>query len=218
MGSELSHIARCLDLQERDIARAITTRDRTKALLTHLAALSAPNTGVAKVLLVLARMATTACDWIDGDLRIEVVAAGDATRVEVATDLGGGLSERLLSSMTFSAPLEEFTRAIERVPHMIAPLRVSAKSAARIVLGAVEIVRRTSLPPPPIEIAAESLFVHLPAPHVPRERADPSELPQLPVVPVRPPVVVLEPSRPVPVAPAGPSDPPPGDLDSGWDD
>src|SRR5262249_23227909 len=55
-----AHITRCLDLVDADIAAAIGTREATRALLGHLAARSAPNTGAAKVLLVLARMATTA--------------------------------------------------------------------------------------------------------------------------------------------------------------
>jgi hypothetical protein len=86
MPGELAHISRCLDLQEQDIVEAIGARDRTRALLAHLEGLSAPNTGVAKVLLVFARMATTACDWIDGDLTIDLAAQGDATRVDAATE------------------------------------------------------------------------------------------------------------------------------------
>ena len=167
MTGELAHIVRCLDLQERDIVGAITTRARTKALLAHLAAISAPDSGVAKALLVLSRIATTACDWIDGDLFLELVAAGDSTRVEAVTELGGGLRERVFPSMVFQAPLGEFGRAIARLSHMIAPLRVRTMSAQRITLGATEAARRTSLPPPPIEISADSLFLRLPGPAPP---------------------------------------------------
>jgi hypothetical protein len=172
MTGEFDHIARCLDLQERDIVAAIATRVRTKALLAHLAAISAPDTGVAKALLVLSRMATTACDWIDGDLFLELIAAGDRTRVEAVTELGGGLRERVFPSMVFQAPLDEFGRAIARVSHMIAPLRVRTTSAQRITLGATEVARRTSLPPPPIEISADSLFLRLPEPAPTSQRAE----------------------------------------------
>jgi len=175
MLGELAHIARCLDLQERDIVVALVTRERTKTLLAHLASISAPDTGVAKVLLVLSRMTTTACDWIDGDLFLELVAVGETTRIEAATELGGGLRERVFPSMVFEAPLEEFGRAIARVSHMIAPLRVLTRSAQRITLGASETVRRTSLPPPPIEIAADSLFLHLPLQAVSTESVDRTE-------------------------------------------
>jgi len=211
MTGELAHITRCLDLNEADIVRAIVDREHTRALLSHLAACSAPNTGVAKALLVLARMATTACDWIDGDLAIELIVVDGATRVNVATDLGGGLRERVFPPLVFQASLEEFARAIERVAHMVAPLRIGAKTPQRITLGASAITRRTSMPPPPIEIAPESLFVRLEAPAVRDERDDDAGVGSLPVI-----VAAAPASKPT--APRGVSDPPAHDLDSGWDD
>jgi hypothetical protein len=167
--SAFAQIARPLDLGEADIKAAMASRDDARALLEHLAACAAPNTGGAKVLLVLARMATTACDWLDGDLAIDLRADGDVTRLDVATELGGGLRERVFPALVIGAPLAEFARAIERVPHMVAPLAIGGRSASRITLGATAAVRRTSIPPPPIEIAPDSLFVGLPAPGLPKE-------------------------------------------------
>jgi len=210
MAGELVHIARGMDLTEADIVGAIVDRVHTKALLTHLAACSAPNTGVAKALLVLARMATTACDWLDGDLIIDVVAVDEATRVDVNTELGGGLRERVFAPLVFRAPLEEFARAIERVPHMIAPLRIGTKTPQRISLGASQGVRRTSLPPPPIEIAPENLFVRIAPPRMPRA-------PELDEPPGSLPVVLAAPPAAKSAAPGALTDPPP-DVDSGWDD
>jgi hypothetical protein len=199
---DLSHITRCMDLQERDIAAALGDRERTRALLEHLQSVSGPNAGVAKVLLVLARMATTACDWVDGDLTIEVQADGETTRLDVATELGGGLRERVFSPLVLQAPLVEFTRALERVPHMVAPLSVRGSTRKRIVLTATAALRRTTMPPPPVEIAPESLFVRLaPLPSVSSEVADQAPAP-LPVV------------GPAPRA----SSDPPADIDAGWDD
>jgi hypothetical protein len=159
MSDQFAHIGRCLDLQERDLTEALRARATTKALLAHLAAISAPNSGAAKVLIVFSRMATTACNWIDGDLRIDVVGDAEETVIEAATELGGGLRERLFAPMSFRAPIAEFARAIDRVPHMIVPLVVRAKSAHRVSLSANEVLRRTTAPPPPIEISANSLFV-----------------------------------------------------------
>jgi hypothetical protein len=211
MTGELAHITRCLDLVEADIVSAIVDRERTQALLAHLAAISAPNTGAAKVLLVLARMATTACAWIDGDLAIDVVDLGRATRVELATELGGGLRERVFAPLIFPVPFEEFTRAIERVPHMIAPLRIGPKTPRRLGLLASAVARRTSHPPPPIEIAPESLFLRLDAPPLPAEPDDDDALGSLPVILAVPPSAK-------PAAPRGVSDAPARDVDSGWDD
>lgn len=159
MGVQFAHITRCLDLQEADVVEALGGRDTSRALLAHLAAISAPGTGAAKVLLVFARMATAACDWIDGDLCIDVFSKADVTVIEVATELGGGLRERVFAPMSFRAPIAEFARAIDRVPHLIVPLVMRAKSARRVSLATNQALRRASAPPPPIEISSENLFV-----------------------------------------------------------
>jgi hypothetical protein len=197
-------LARCLDLAEGHLAAAIASREGTRALLARLAEISAPDTGVAKVLLLMARMSTTACTWIEGDLRVELVATGEATVLDTTTDIGGGLLERVLPRATLRAPLAEFARAIDRVPRMIAPLTVVGKSAGRIVLTASSAIRRTTTPPPAIEIAPEALYVRLPAP--PRiEHTDDDPMP-LPVVSASS------------VPPSNPTEPPLNDLDEGWGD
>lgn len=193
MTGEFAHLVRCLDVREKDVADAVASRDRTRALLRHLADCSAPNTGVAKVLLVFARMATTACDWIDGDLLVELVGDDALTVVEAHTELGGGMRERLFPPASFRAPLVEFSRAIERVPHLVAPLAIRSASTRRISLSASALVRRTTVPPPPVEIAVDSLFVRAPAP-------------ALPVV------------QPVPASVAPAADPLVHDVDGGWDE
>jgi hypothetical protein len=212
MSPSLAHIARCLDLREHDIAAAVASRQSTQQLLVHLAACSAPGTGVAKVLLVFARMATSACEWIDGGLHVELVASGDTTRIDAATELGGGFRERLLPSATFHAPLEEFTRAVERVPHLIAPLTMRGKPGKRVTLSASAAVRRTSLPPPPIAIAPESLLVHVPALAMPRshELHDEGDAP--------PAAAIVQAPRPSRGAPPAASEPPIKDVDAGWED
>jgi hypothetical protein len=201
MSDPWSHIARCMDLREEDIAQAIRTRDSTRHLLARLAEVSAPDTGAAKVMLVFARMATTACDWLDGGLRVTLEPREDDTRVELSIDMGGGMFERALPPVVLRVPLAEFTRAIERVPKLITPLHQIGRGGRRIVLTASALIRRTSAPPPPIEIAADSLFVHAPA------------LPQ-------PPTDMTPESEPLPVVTAeSPSSQPPVDsVDRGWDD
>src|SRR5580698_8078728 len=169
MSVELALIVSGLSLRDEHIEEAIESRTATKALLLRLAEVSSPDTGIAKVLLVYARMATTACDWIDGDLCVELVEesaespsgsrGGRVTAIHTFTELGGGLRERLFPPMSFRAPLGEFSRSIARVPHMIAPLAVQSTAARRIRLSATELVRRTTVPPPLIGIASDSLFV-----------------------------------------------------------
>jgi hypothetical protein len=200
----------------------MSSRTSTRELVAHLASKSAPNTGVAKVLLVFARMATTACDWIDGDLRVELVGDEQNTVIEALTDLGGGIGERLFPPTSFRAPLVEFSRAIERVPHLVAPLVIQGKTARRISLAATATLRRTSVPPPPIEISVESLYVRAPAPSTPRADADAFALPVI----IGPPAVAaaavasdMEPPPPAAIPRARPSvEPPLSDVDQGWDD
>jgi hypothetical protein len=169
MSGDFSHLLRCLDVREKDVAEAVVSRESARALLGRLAACSAPNTGVAKVLLVFARIATTACDWLDGDLVIELVGDDEQTVIEALTELGGDLRERLFGPLSFRAPLSEFGRAIERVPHLVAPLAIRSTTARRLTLSASASVRRTTVPPPPIEIATDSLFVPAPAPRAAQE-------------------------------------------------
>lgn len=194
MPLDLDHIKRVQDLRDHDIQAAVATRDGTRALLARLVSVSAPETGVAKVLLVLARMATMTCDWIDGDMTVDLVDEGAVTRVEVSTEMGGGLRERVFAPLRLAAPLAEFTRAIERVPHMIKPLTVRSRGEQRLSFAAAPHVGRTM--PPPVEIASESLYVHVPAAVVLKETAAQA----LPVT-----------------APAMPDPAYESDIDKGWD-
>jgi hypothetical protein len=157
MGS-FDHIERCFALGDEDVASAVVSRDATKALLDHLAFIAKPNEGAPKILLVFAMMATTACDWLDGELRVEIIGDGEISVVELMTELGGGLRERALPSFAVGVPLSEFVRAVERVPRMVQPLLVKAKSERRLVLvSKVERAGR-SLPPATVAIAEEHLI------------------------------------------------------------
>jgi hypothetical protein len=154
----VAHIKRCLDIAEKDIVTAVETREACKLLLDHVSKIAAPNQGAPKLLLVLARMATTACDWVDGELRIEMVGDGEVTVVELMSELGGGMRERVLPSFSLNVPLAEFTRAVERVPHMIEPLTTKVASPRRVVFTASQDVRKSTIPPPPVEIGKGSLY------------------------------------------------------------
>jgi hypothetical protein len=133
-----ANIKRCLELSDRDITSAIADRRLAKALLDQLAKVSKPGDGAPKLLLMFAKIAAQQVDWIDGALRVELVADGETTVVEVLTELGLGMHERVFPSFKMNVPLEEFARAVERVPHMIEPLSIGASSEKRLVLTASE--------------------------------------------------------------------------------
>lgn len=134
--STYAHIKRCLELSDRDIASAVAERGTTKALLDQLAKVSRPGDGAPKLLLVFAKIASSEVNWIDGSLRIEMVGDADVTVVEVLSELGLGMHERVFPSFKMGVPLDEFARAVERVPHMVAPLVISSATNRRLVLTA----------------------------------------------------------------------------------
>ncbi len=166
MAEPFSHLARCLDLSETDFERAIDSREMCQKLVVQIGKISRPETGSPKLLLLFARMAARGCDWLDGALRIDLVGDAQVTVVEVLED-AGGVRERIFPPVALQVPLGEFSRAVQRVPHMIEPLELVASSKRRMsFVGAlderVEVspaqidessmfgspASRTSIPPP----------------------------------------------------------------------
>jgi hypothetical protein len=127
-------ITRCLELSDADMDAALASSTETRALLKHLVGIARPNDGAPKMLLLFARMATGNCDWLDGGLRVEVSGNEDACAIDVMTELGGGLRERLLPTFNLQVPISEFARSLERFPHMVQPLLVEAQGPSRLVL------------------------------------------------------------------------------------
>jgi hypothetical protein len=152
------NLSRCIDLKHAHVEAAMTSREACGALLAHLTYIARPASGAPMMLLVFARMATTACQWVDGDLRVRLRADRDATWVEVLSELAGGLAERVFPVIVVDVPFQEFAGAVARVPKMIAPLTVSASSEDAMTLTASAEVRRTTAPPPMPEIGEASLF------------------------------------------------------------
>jgi hypothetical protein len=147
----------CMELRDVHIAHAVTSSDAMEALLARFSEIAAPGKGAPIILAALARLGTTACHWIDGELRIEI--SGDATqsKISASTTLGGGFREKLFADTVLRVPLEEFSRGISRAPKLIQPLQVK-ETGKRIVLSVTQEVRRTSLPPPMVTIDPESLM------------------------------------------------------------
>jgi hypothetical protein len=156
--STFAHIKRCLDLSDREIASAVEDRATAKALLEQLAKVSRPSEGAPKLLLVFAKLAGGEADWIDGALRVEMLGDGDTTLVEVLCELGLGMHERVFPSFKMNVPLEELARAVERVPHMVAPLGVSASTSRRLVLTAASDEDEVAPAAPAVAIDDDSLY------------------------------------------------------------
>jgi hypothetical protein len=152
-----AHITRCAELTEGDIVGALGDRRLSKVLLERLAKVARAGEGAPKVLHLLARMAGKEVDWIEGVLRVEVLAEGDGVSIEVLTDLGAGMQERLFPSLKMGAPFKEFSRMVEHMPRTLEPLVVVKKATNRMVLEAPNGERLTSMPQA-VAIADESLY------------------------------------------------------------
>lgn len=127
--------------------RAGESSTECRALLEHLAAIAKPRDGAPLMLLLFARIATVACDWLDGDLFIRMDARRPfGTRVTVATELGLGMREKVFPSFDLNVPLDEFTRAVERIPQMVHPL-VAEIAQDQLLLSASAHVRASTVPP-----------------------------------------------------------------------
>ena len=147
---------RCSDLTTADLDAASESQETFAELLERLSQVSAPETGAAAILLALARLASNACDWIDGDLAVEIVGAEDHTEVGVMLELGAGMRERLFPPTRLRAPLSELTDALDAKPDLVGALTIHRRSWKRVTFGVTERIRVSSLPP---RISDASLIV-----------------------------------------------------------
>ncbi|WP_146655119.1 hypothetical protein [Labilithrix luteola] len=131
-----------------------------QALLERFEQIASPGAGAPVLFLALARLATTACDWLDGELRVELTGDDAKTRISVSTTIGGGFREKAFRDAVLGVPFAEFNHAALTMPKLIEPL-VLSESGKRIVLVASSAARKTSLPPPMVTIDPSS-FVEIP--------------------------------------------------------
>jgi hypothetical protein len=143
-----SHLEQCGQLAQPDLETAVSSREECAALLTRMSEISARDTGAAAVLSVFAALASAACDWLDGDLVIDMVEDDEITSVSVLTDLGGDMREKVFHSpFTLKVPLSEITAAVDKTPDILGALKLRRISWRRISLSANEEVRRSTMPP-----------------------------------------------------------------------
>lgn len=140
-----------MDLRDKHIRVAVSSSEAMRALLRRFEELAAPGKGAPILLAALARLGTTACDWIEGELRVEIFGDDHKTTVSVSTALGGGFREKLFPNVDLKVPFDEFSRGVSRAPKLIHPLQVK-ESKTRLVLTASSETRKTSVPPPMVAI------------------------------------------------------------------
>jgi hypothetical protein len=188
---KFDHLRRCGDLTTVDLTAASASHEAFEELLRRLQAISAPDTGVASILIVLGGLASNACDWVDGDLAIELADQGGVTEVSIMIELGLGMRERLFPPIRLNAPLAEITAAFDAMPALIGTLQVSRRAAKRITFSASQPARMSSLPP---RISDASLFVVRKSMQMQAVVVPPAKIPEAPV----PRPAAAQPSVPLP--------------------
>jgi hypothetical protein len=180
---DFNALVACTDLRDAHIAVAVRSSETMASLLARFAEIAGPKKGAPIILAALARLGTTDCDWIDGDLRIELEGDARHVKISVSSTLGAGFREKLFADTTLHVPFDEFVRGIARAPKIIEPLEVVHESGSRIVLSVAQEVRRTSLPPAMVTLDPETLMAIPRAPaHV---RADTGAADAVPPVVLR---------------------------------
>lgn len=146
-----------MELRDAHITAAAESSDAMRALLARFVTLAAPAKGAPIILAALARLGTTGCDWIEGELTIVVKGDETWTTIMVSTSMGGGFAEKILPDTRLRVPFSEFKRAVAVAPKLLEPLTLH-EAESRIVLTATSLVRKTTSPPPAVDIDAKSLL------------------------------------------------------------
>jgi hypothetical protein len=115
---------------------------------------------VTTLLALFAQIGSPSCLWLEGDLAVELFEEDDGLRVRVLEEVGGGMRERVLPTVTVRMPLSEVLSEVYETPELLCDLRIERVSSrcAMLLLGAEEEVPSSvfeisetclSVPPPP---------------------------------------------------------------------
>lgn len=138
MGTRYASLGRCVDVPEREVIAALVSRDDCAALLARIASTPPPRSAIRALATVLARLATPACAWLEGELAVELFEEDDGTKVRVMSEIGAGLRERVLPAVTLAASVDEILAEIGKRHDVTSWLRVERVSARCALLLAYE--------------------------------------------------------------------------------
>lgn len=138
MDTRYAPVAPCFYLAERDVIAALLSRDECAALLTRITSAKRPHKMLRQLLPFLARLATPACTWLDGELAVELFTEDDGTKIRVMSEIGAGMRERVLPVFTVSATIDQIEAAIALRRDVLAVLQMQRVSARCLLLLASE--------------------------------------------------------------------------------
>ena len=116
---------------------------------------------ITTLLALFAQIGSPACLWLEGDLAVELFEEDDGVRVRVLEEVGGGMRERVLPTITLRMPLSEVLAEVYETPELLGDLRIERVSSrcAMLLLGSEDEVVPSSafeisetclsIPPPP---------------------------------------------------------------------
>lgn len=142
-------LASCRELTTEHVEHAARSAEGLRSLLARVAEIAQPEDGGPKILFVLARLARGDVLWLEGDLTVELAGDEQATTLDLFSEQGWGIKERLAPRAHFAVPLDEFTRAVEISAKRFEPLRTTVKPN-KIVLSSAP--PAASAPPPAVEV------------------------------------------------------------------
>jgi len=117
---------------------------------------------VTTLLALFAQLGSPRCLWLEGDLAVELFEEDDGVRVRVLEEVGQGLRERVLPTITLKLTLATVLSEIYETPELLGELRierVSARCALLLLASEEEAVPSStfeisetclSVPPPPV--------------------------------------------------------------------
>ena len=134
-------------IRERDVIAALLSRDECATMLGRMASIPSARSGNRALLALIARLAPPACTWLEGELAVELYDDEEGTRVRIMSELGGGLRERVLPSVTlplsFTDLVSSFTKS-RQLTHLLRLERVSTRCALLLASESEEATGRAS--------------------------------------------------------------------------
>lgn len=153
--TDFATLESCTELTVEHAKLAASSSVGIRNLLTRVSAIAKPGEGCPKVLMAVARLVGQ--DWIDGELRVELSGDDTVTTLIVMCDYGVGIRERLLPTIRFSVPIDEFRRALELAPKLVLPLKISEHEGLIILTPLGKGEPQLSMPAPKLSVDDLSL-------------------------------------------------------------
>lgn len=153
--TDFATLQSCTELTSEHAKLAASSSVGIRNLLTRVAAIAKPGEGCPKVLMAVARLVGQ--EWLEGELRVELSGDDTSTTMIVMCDYGVGIRERLLPTIRFAVPIDEFGRALELSPRLVLPLRISEHEGLIILTPIAKGEAGHSLPAPQLTVDDLSL-------------------------------------------------------------